>query len=370
MRILVSCLILFALVAECNAVSHPCVPFAYNTGNSPVSSANGMGEAGVALINGGSAYFNPAQIAFPLLQQKHSFSITPKKAYLYKNEDSNHGLFLLNGQMQIWSSDNDEAFLKRIDIGFYHYKNQYSLIWTDGSGATDYIEEANETINALTIGAGGSALIDFSVGLTVKLFNGPSDVGSNNNLILDFGILAGIPIAPLYSDYIEKWRKRLNFYPTIALSYSNVGEDFVGDGESWMHIRRLGTAARISLDRQGNYGIESLFLVCPSYETERDYMSGISDLSSFKKYGVELGIMETVALRLGNIERTNGGEYSTKGFSFNTRGLFRLFNKVGRDGRHTISKFLTMRANFQFSFAQRQSAPENINYYELKLMIY
>ncbi len=374
MRKVLFFIVSLVFVSQSFAATSGIVPIAYYSPNSPVISINGMGEAGVALPDGRSAYFNPASIAFPDGHQSTLISFMPKQAELLKTDFNAHKLNFISLQQTIWTPDkNYIGIIKRADLGIYHCQN---LLQYSGPLPTIYNEE-KETVNAITIGIGASNGIDVGVGFTAKWLR-EKWYTSNSYLVFDFGFLAGVPISPLYSDYIEKGTNRFNVYPTFGISYSNIGKNTVEkDGNTGsdlgyvIHIQRIGAAMRLSLDRQGHYGIESLFRVIPSYERERRYWKNASNSFKLDKYGVELSIMEIVDVRLGNIELVSSdSELSTSGFSFNTRGLFRVLNKVGNDGRHSISKILTMDMNVQFSYAQRQGEPDDVDYFEVKLMVY
>ncbi len=341
--------------------------------HSPSVRANGMGQAGVSLVDNYSVFSNPAGAAVVNNDAWGRFSIYPSRS---SDQD---------GTLSSWSAsarlfDRREFLGTRINLGF-------SFLRTDRTHTPIYITRRPDTqqsagsiigdyedseSTSLIIGFGVSGPVEISSGVSIKSVSLPdyAYVSDASGTAHDVGFLIRMPIDIARAGEIREQKRYMLLLPSIGLSWSNYGLP-VSDPKT----RRVGASCAVQMIDPGSYGGWRILSAIPSFEWEK---LPVTDMSR-KKLGIELSFFEAVSLRGGTIVEEGPNpfcgtdvsdfvldrdpfegaeEYSldvqTWGLSVSSRGLSRLIGKLAGtepDAGGNMFRFLRNRFDITFSVA-------------------
>ncbi len=329
---------------------------------SPSVPVNGMGEAGVALTESGSPFYNPACVAFVVENRWARFSGLPKRADLVPSLTNAPQLGRLAAVVRIPVSENSPM---RLGIAYYRTNVIWKDRWVtfyDGHEFGRYYYDQTFTAHNVSLGASYSGSIDVGLGVTGKIVDRIPGalVGIGGDPILEFPI----PRSTRF-DFGLLLRKRLESYrwtvaPSMGVSMSNIGRETTIKMEHAAfgvftisndppRTARIGLAVDIGLlDRPQKYRDWCLFTAKPTFEME---MLVNSDKPR-NKLGLELGAAEALYVRAGAAGYVNDFDQRSWGITVNSRGIARLIGRLlGRDDAIGVSVFES-RLQIEFDYAK------------------
>jgi hypothetical protein len=323
---------------------------------SPSVRANGMGEAGVALVDNYSYYFNPASLGLLHNGYHPRLTLFPKKARPTKEGMTGFQYFSFSTHIvrvnlaeELPVSLNMAYYLTRLKTG------PIPITTYDHPEGTGLFFDAIDKAHNITLGAGASYLLDFAAGVNFKVIHDDYDEESATGTAVDFGFLLRIPSnQPTYLFYHKNPDLRLNFSATIGVSWCNIGGELEMASASYPipEFKRWGISAPLGMELKSNGDYRELFLVTPALEILR-----YPDWSPVVRYGMEISVMEAVAGRIGMIEGWNEINDKTWGFGLKSRGIFRLianlFTSESSQPDGSIMRFFRRQLDIEFDFARR-----------------
>jgi len=338
---------------------------------SPSVRANGMGEAGVALVDDYSIFFNPGSIGLLHNKERIRFSITPGSSYFDFNPDLKmrywfisynviRGSQLNGGPLNITIAAYRKTFSGSYSQKYYDYPDPYIMEPIDIDVQTQ----------SLSIGISLRRRLQIGIGMGVKWY---SEKWAYDNEIeskshgYDFGALMRYPFEGSLSNNGSSDGMIWAIIPSMGLSFNNIRK-----GTDWPELRRWGWTVDIGLIKQTpNYPLKLISLM-PAYEIETT-ITGSSPRYSKIKLGIEIAALEALSARYGNTRMYGHSQKNTWGLSLNSRGIARLLSGVyfsqNDQSKEALSKFLLERLQIEFSFARVNINDNGINYYGISVSL-
>jgi len=311
-------LTVFALAAPVGAYIAP-VFGPQNLSLSP--RANGMGEAGVALVDQYAAYYNPANLALYHIDHTAAISFSPIKQKFVPDFFDDFKMWQVGGSVGLPAVRIADGYRLYTAVGYAY--TSFSYNGTIGLAIEDKQKSHNFTAAFALSGA-----LNVAAGVTYKYLTAsfleygyerlPDSVTSHGNSY-DFGFSVQQPMR-LRMVGIAADSTELLLTPTVAASWSNYGPDWAFYGSSFElpqpRTRRLGAALALSR----NSPDRKWYHLLVSFESEKQ-LESTDDPT--QKIGVELALFEAVAARIGSANAPRE-RWTTYGFGAHTRGLMRL----------------------------------------------
>ncbi|MEE9443457.1 MAG: hypothetical protein V3V99_12400 [candidate division Zixibacteria bacterium] len=322
--------------------------------------ATGMGEAGIALTEGGNAYYNPAQIAFPTNDYKYYIQCSPGKIKFSKSYYGTNKI----GYCGIFARINTDEVTSKLPVNIYagYYRlGTYSRVERmtfDGPYSSLEIRKASTQYNAFVMGFSKSEKVDISGAYEISFRESKSGDSYNSETRLNYSFLIGFPFENIYHKNLKKGEKVFNIYLAVAHAWRNywtIGSD----------VEKLaGASVKFSFDSFGKYGQISFISLLPAIEFPID--------GGTTKVGLELGLAEALYLRIGRIGIKGQYFSSTIGLTLSSRGFARAI--FDPDNSNTgVKRFLTQSMGLEFEFARKQNHPgswSSKTLYGLNLVVY
>lgn len=293
---------------------------------SPSVRANGMAEAGVALVDRYAVYHNPAALGFFHRERRAAFNIYPLRAALIPELDEDVRLSHVSLSLGSPSAVRIGKCSFSAGIGYHRSKltvPDLAFWWT----ATP--EDLHSVVDNFSLGVASTGAVEVAVGVTYKRLTAehtpfdamydPSrrEVQREHGHAFDYGLLLRREFR-LSERAVEGVKRRVYLTVTAGASWSNYGPDwnwlYVDEADRQPRIRRQGAAVQV--DRRVRD--RELYHLLVSYEYEELLPSS----SSYHKVGLELAVYETVAARVGRFDDGHH-PYHTYGFSVSSRELTR-----------------------------------------------
>lgn len=344
---------------------------------SPSVRANGMGEAGVTLIDDYSVFFNPGSIGLLHVDERVRFNITPG----YNKTYSAPGLEQVL-KLRYWFLSIDLLNRNNNPVGFTisAYRKTYSSSvifesqYYDGSTVINEIDDYIRT-QGISIGIGIDRKVQIGVGATLKIFCEDNeqddkryrDIDSHG---YDFGGIIRFPFKGSFAKNEKPGNLQWKIIPAIALSINNYSPEIdsieiTGSYDPWNRIyeeipawpetRRWGMSVAFEMHRQTSYGTMKAVSLMPVYEIET-LVQRVPHPSSRHKRGIEITAMDALCARFGKARIDGITRKNTWGLSVNSRGIARLFASMfsshNGQSQGSLSKFLQERLQVEFSFAR------------------
>ncbi|MFH1701188.1 MAG: hypothetical protein ABIE07_11435 [Candidatus Zixiibacteriota bacterium] len=313
---------------------------------SPSPRANGMGEAGVAIVDLNSPYFNPALIAPPAKPYRFSTSFWPVKNNFVSNVikfGSCNALFSF--PVGIFGLNENH----RVSIGYFRTSIEAGPIpyttyeYPDGTG--EYFM-AHDFMHNLVFAHGLRTFLDISAGISLKLIGESYDAESWSTHAIDYGLLFGrqVNIKSLNNSLFNG--SSLYIYPAFGWSNSNIGPDLdaLGQNVPLCRISRFGFSTKVGLAIEYADETIDIISITAAYENENQNRDIDYD-NRRKKYGIELGLFETGCVRFGEITQDWDGDVDTYGYSVKLHRLFRLIYR----GHEDSNPFSNIQIEFHYS---------------------
>ncbi len=362
--------------------------------NSP--RAVGMGGVTANLVDAQSAIYNPGAYGLFSFDQSVSFSLPNKTSWLPEITDQL--------ELKTWSFGIGHSNLKG------HKRNNNKTYFAIGLSSSkkilDYGElfrtypysnspessHLNEEVNYYTLAVGIDFNIRVGFGFTHKTYNSisPYMIVAPDNQILysevegslyDIGFLVEFPLSKLFNTSSQD-REQIQFEVTPSVSFvqANNGKPLVylnnGAPVSFTNI----ITTEVPLYSKIGYGInahyhkfnQTYFSFLFIYEREKDL---VRNSDAYTRKGVELGLMNTLFMRFGEVRDFNYREsdYTSYGIGFSLRGFLTAFNSSNsNDSSSDVIGYIFKNIDVKFDWAkidETRSALDNTKFMKLSITI-
>jgi hypothetical protein len=293
---------------------------------SPAVRANGMGQAGVALVDNYASYFNPGAVGLLHDNDRFNFTFYPQKA-----DFGTGGFFQLGywaGSLRLWSGKLGTDWLFRLNLAYAHTRlRSYLFSATYPHPMGEWIKIIDRT-HSVSLSMSVSAIPEISVGATWKNIYERFMDESASGRGFDFGIMVRLPFKHLGFIFDENRRDRWCLSPSVGISWCNVGP----------HIRirkyeyplpyfyRAGLALPFGFEKKVSTDHIMIFRLTPAIELMRYPGEEKQD-----KFGLELTLVDAISGRVGRREVDLGyylSRYDSWGFGVDSQGLIRFFTAL------------------------------------------
>lgn len=318
---------------------------------SPSVRVNGMGQAGVALLDEPAGYYNPgaAALASPAhtLQSRFYPSEMPWLPVLL--DDASYSY--LAGQAAV------ERVLGggRLRAAFYGYRTKLDLgeqIRTDERGNPIDTFASAEASNNFGISLALRSVVEIGVGYTTKWISSDlagigagleRDRWEGSARAYDFGLMAVVPVVGVLGRFTGKdFILRQHFRPKLDIGVGVAWQNRGGETVKWQNRggeiidfndplpanRRHGWSGSLGMDWNSDALDLAIGRVTFSKETYRLQIDGVHITSRAEndKSGIEISILETVSIRRGTYDDFDGEiRLKTSGWTVKSDGLFKFF---------------------------------------------
>jgi len=313
---------------------------------SPSVRVNGMGQAGVALPDEPAGYYNPgaAALASPVhtLQSRFYLSEMPWLPVLL--DDASYSYFA--GQAAVERGFDGG----RLRAAFYGYRTKLDLgeqTRTDERGNPIETFASAEASNNFGVSLALRSVVEIGVGYTTKRIS--SDLGSpgaglewgkaeGSARAYDFGLMAVVPVIGVLERFTGKdFILRQHFRPKldvgVGVAWQNRGGEIIAyingnQADPLPANRRHGWSGSLGMDWNSDALDLAIGRVTFSKEIYRPQIDGVHITSRAEddKSGIEISILETLAIRRGTYDDFDGEIHlKTSGWTVKSDGLFKFF---------------------------------------------
>jgi hypothetical protein len=284
---------------------------------SPSVRANGMGEAGVALVDNYSVYFNPASLGLLHQDSRVQISFYPVRAELL-NDQMKLQHYSISGRLKSAEFEDESPLL--INAAYYITRFKVDIPLTT-YGPPVFLS-ATDIAHNFSLGFGILRLVEAGGGINFKIIKESVDTLSLKGTALDFGFMLRLPSERTVFRSRQNDDTRPYFSPSIGFSWNNIGPDmdFNGHDVPIDDFRRFGVALPFGLEKKFRDDYLMLFKIAPVFETVSS-----SGRRLKTKYGGELGFIETLNVRSGYVSLDEDYGYTTLGFGLQSQGIVRVF---------------------------------------------
>jgi hypothetical protein len=330
---------------------------------SPSVRANGMGEVGVVLADGYSAFFNPASITFQEDVDYARLTFLLKKANLHP---AGIGLRYFSFSTNLLGSN--AIFNQQFNLSIAYSRTSFCTepipvtTYDQPQGTGEFLRAENIS-NNLTVAAGISTKMNISFGGTVKWIREAYGATKGDGYAYDLGMLIGLPHTIDSSSVTFDDSKGMHLNPRFGMSICNLGADFEVMSDSIKRIlpklwriglmtefRVIHTIAEIETD---------LLSVVPAAEIERQLIPDDDDNHRYKS-GCEAGLAEAIYFRLGCIYSHDSMDRivieNPWGVGIHSQGIARLIYSIfypdKRQNPASVWKLLQTRLQVEFEFVR------------------
>ncbi len=331
---------------------------------SPSVKANGMGQAGSAVVSSNSFFLNPSTLGLAIEKQKLQFSFYPSSsnlsdyktffnfsiAYPFIHIKSINSDFYLGGAYS-FTSLTDGAFVERT----------YADGTIDGSW---YTNTNKDILHHFVVSAVTKGKIDYGVGVAFKLLHQTAFPDRDNNFLFDFG---GILRYNLEGSSNGNNAHYMN--PAFSMAIRNLGTSVKLGYATYSLPRIMSLGFSLETGSKRKFA-ENLTAITYSLMPVVDIEKHRDDLWIYR-FGLDFSLYEILNLRVGKIKSSiDDTDETTFGFSLST---FRLgkFRTLVTDGKNidneSIPGYLYSKLNIEYNFASydRYFTDEIQNYHEL-----
>lgn len=334
---------------------------------SPSVRADGMGGAGMTLLDDESVDINPGILGLLHADSRCNVSISPVGAgtFWYDQSTFNYlalSLGLLKGEFRP-----DRSY--RLNIAYHMIRYKWEMLVTTYAGF-DTVGETS-TVHNLTLGGGITGSVEVSLGLNAKYFDEKVDDGSGDGYGLDMGCLVRIPDLRI-TDKNGESSSHVYLSPSAALAWKGLlgRVDLPAGSYPLKDFYLFGVSLEMGLRKETPDGERTPIRLLPAYKAVYD-----SRTDRGRNFGLEIQTMDALGIR-GGWGRDYFPDYDTWGFSLMSRGIVRTIVDLshadsGRSAGSFIG-FLRDRLQVTFSFARQTAAPSphiNVDYYEITVAL-
>lgn len=322
---------------------------------SPSVRVNGMGNAGVALTDEPSGYYNPAALAVSAKNGNATITTYSEKMdwlpaladnATYSYTACSFGIERSLGERMRGSVV--MPFTASGAIGYYRTALKFNdTVWGYDGTASGYLTD-EELANAFVFGGSARFIAEIGAGVTVKRAH--SDLADTTDTIkadataFDAGLLGTLPLVD-FAEYLRG--EKLEWYglrPELDISagvvWNNLGRKITWSDGSHDPLPRnfthgyAGTAGFSYDDESFSLNLFRYTAVRETYVPRIDGES-YADVCNDKKRGWEVSFLETYTIRGGKYDDEDGDRhYETEGYTISSDGMFKLmagyWGKYGR----------------------------------------
>lgn len=305
---------------------------------SPSVRVNGLGQAGVALVDEPGAYYNPGSV--PLSSPTHTFQsrfYTSGMEWLPNLVDGSYNY--VTAQLASERELNDQFLGQGMSVRVAVHASRTKLdlgpvTRTSERGASLGTFQSKDTANQVGVGLALRSIFDVGVGVTAKSVSSHVSPEEGEGNTFDYGVLVRVPLATIFETAISRslvYKNHLR--PELDVSYGRAWRNRGGDidygdfTDPFPANRNTGWAAAVGLAWRSESLELAIGRVLMTEETYRPEVDGISgpDEAEDEKNGVELELLETLAFRSGESSDYDGDVLlSTSGLSLRSDGIFKL----------------------------------------------
>ncbi len=287
--------------------------------------AEGMGQAGVALLDDASFYFNPGALGLYAFEECISISPfiqNPEPGYL-------DNINLLTGHLGIRAERLLGLSNFAFGVGYFRHRlesEQFAIASTYQSWCS---------------GVGYRGVLYAGVGFAVRKYT--DDIESHESRSAwkyDIGVLLQKPLgSPLASASGKRYQPILT--PSFGVSYTNFDTDL-----NTQDIFHIGLSLLIGVNYWEPDHQWQVIQITPAYEYDKqDYYS------LRHKLGLEVGLAVALYVRAGYVDAQDA---NTWGFTISSRGIAKTFYIAAKNGQSnpgTLERFLAYHFNIRYSEA-------------------
>ena len=312
---------------------------------SPSVRVNGMGQAGVALLDEPAGYYNPGAVALSspahTLQSRFYLSEMPWLPALF--DETTYSYFAAQAAAERVL---DGLFWKgptRLRAAFYGYRTKIGLeeqIRTDERGDQLGTFTSAEASNNIGISLALRSVVEIGIGATTKWISsdlapvGMRGAGKGSARAYDFGLITVVPVVGVWERLtgreFKPFQPKLNV--GFGITWQNRGGEISYLDASFTDPlpanRRHGWSGSLGMDWNSDSFNLAIGRVTFSTETYRPQVDGVHVTSRAEddKSGFEVSILETVSIRRGTYDDFDGEIHlETSGWTVKSDGLFKFF---------------------------------------------
>ena len=307
---------------------------------SPSVRVNGMGRAGVALLDEPAGYYNPGAAALSspahTLQSRFYLSEMPGLT-----ADISYNYFAAQAAAERVLDGLSWKGPTRLRAAFYGYRTKMDLgehALTDerGNQLGGFVTSA-EASNNIGISLALRSVVEVGIGATTKWISSNlallRSAGKGSARAYDFGLIAVVPVVGVWERLTGREFKP--FQPKLDVGFGIMWQNQGGEisyldasADPLPANRRHGWSGSLGMDWNSDSFNLAIGRVTFSTETYRPQVDGahVTSLAEDDKSGFEVSILETVSIRRGTYDDFDGEVHlKTSGWTVKSDGLFKLF---------------------------------------------
>ena len=353
---------------------------------SPSVRVNGMGQAGVALLDETAGYYNPgaAALSSPAHTLQSRFYLSEMPWLTAFADDISYNYFAAQAAAErvldglLWKGPT------RLRAAFYGYRTKIDLgeqMHTDERGNLLGTVTSAEASNNIGISLALRSVVEAGIGATTKWIS--SDLapvgiglergaGKGSARTYDFGLIAVVPVIGVWERLTKREFKP--FQPKLNVGFGITWQNSGGEisyidasfSDPLPANRRHGWSGSLGMDWNSDSFNLAIGSVTFSKETYRPQVDGahVTSLAEDDKSGFEVSILEAVAIRRGTYDHFDGYVHlKTSGWTVKSDGLFKFFayqldstpSNFGRDALQFIARHLSISWS-RFDYDDRSSS--------------
>lgn len=315
---------------------------------SPSVRANGMGEAGTALIDQHATFFNPGSLGLTLDGERFQLSFMPVRVKVGGLDNVRYGYLGINVKLLTGHLSGRRPYVLNLAYRLTHLRSTF-LITTYGNPMGEYITE-RERAHSFSAGVGVSEFFDIGLGTTFKVMTWDTENDRGDGTAVDLGLIIRVP--PDKFTFLNSSNDELRWHlsPVFGHAWCNIG-DVSLNSESYnlRNTKRFGLAVEMGLERKTTTRQTMLFMLTPTAEIDDDVRRTIY------KYGIEALVYDAAAIRYGGID--DDGNHESWGVGLKSLGLARLVTDLFFPGavqrQSSFTDFWRDRLQIEFDYADK-----------------
>lgn len=308
---------------------------------SPSVRVNGMGRAGVALLDEPAGYYNPgaAALSSPAHTLQSRFYLSEMR-WLPASADYNYFAAQAATERVL------DGFLgldkpTRLRAAFYGYRTKLDFGEQARTGERGQIIDfftSAEASNNIGVSLALRSVVELGIGATSKQISSNLGDKKGSAKAYDFGLMAIVPVVGVWErltgrefTLIQRLRPKLDV--GLGVTWQNRG----GEPIRYTDVlfadplpanRRHGWSGSLGMDWNSDSFNLAIGRVTFSTETYRPQVDGahVTSLAEDDKSGFEVSILETISIRRGTYDDFDGEIHlKTSGWTVKSDGLFKFF---------------------------------------------
>ncbi|MCE2450164.1 MAG: hypothetical protein J4F35_17860 [Candidatus Latescibacteria bacterium] len=311
---------------------------------SPSVRVNGMGQAGVALLDEPAGYYNPgaAALASPAHTLQSRFYLSGMPWLPALADDISYNYFAA----QAAAERVFDGFLgldkpTKLRVAFYGYRTKLDLgeqLRTNERGEVIGTFNDADASNNIGVSLALRSVVELGIGATSKQISSNLGGRKGSAEAYDFGLMAIVPVVGVWErltgrEFILIQHLRPKLDVGLGVTWQNRGDKTIRYtdilfADPLPANRRHGWSGSLGMDWNSDSFNLAIGRVTFSKETYRPQVDGahVTSLAEDDKSGFEVSIMETVAVRRGTYDDFDGEVHlKTSGWTVKSDGLFKFF---------------------------------------------